>query len=243
MFFITAPGILVHIFKQEGAHDVGGFLHFLAHGDVRPVRAVSDDVHDHGVDALTMGLSQHFDGVFGQLLLMQNARADGVIDVMVNVGNPVRLGHHHAFQAGGLEGAGVVDDAIAHFPGQVEAIASLQLVHHAQALHVVLEAARGQLVQCALPDVAKGCVAKVMRQGDGFGQVFVQKQAPGDGARHLGHFQGVRQPGAVMVSLRRQKNLCLELQATKPLGMDDTVPVTLKLCSAVVFADGARAAF
>ena len=65
---------------------------------------------------------------------------------------------------------GVGDDAVPYFPGQVEAPAVLfQLVHHPQALAVMLEAIRAELVQCALPCVAKGRVAQVMRQADGLG--------------------------------------------------------------------------
>ena len=77
-------------------------------------------------------------------------------------------------------------DAVAHLPGQVEALAFFfQLVHHPQALHIVLEAARAQLVQGPLARVAEGRVAQIVGQADGLGQVFVQPQRPGDGAGDL----------------------------------------------------------
>ena len=77
-------------------------------------------------------------------------------------------------------------DAVAHLPGQVEALTFLfQLVHHPQALHIVLEAARAEFIQGPLARVAEGRVPQIVGQADGFSQVFVQPQRPGDGAGDL----------------------------------------------------------
>ena len=92
----------------------------------------------------------------------------------------------------------------------------------------MLEAIRTELVQCALPCVAKGRVAQVMRQADGLGQVFVQAQGAGDGAGDLRHLQRVGQPGAVEVALRREEDLRFLLEAAERLAVDHAVPVALE---------------
>ena len=59
-----------------------------------------------------------------------------------------------------------------HIPGQVEALpVLLELVHHPQTLHIVLEAAGRELIQRPLSGVAEGGVAKIVGEADGLGQV------------------------------------------------------------------------
>jgi hypothetical protein len=41
----------------------------------------------------------------------------------------------------------------------------------------------------------------VMGKGDGFGKIDVQPERECDGARYLGYFQGMGQPGTVIVAL------------------------------------------
>ena len=96
------------------------------------------------------------------------------------------------------------------------------------ALAVMLEAIRTELVQCALPCVAKGRVAQVMRQADGLGQVFVQAQSAGDGAGDLRHLQRVGQPGAVEVALRREEDLRFLLEPPERLAVEHPVAVPLE---------------
>ena len=95
------------------------------------------------------------------------------------------------------------DDAVAHLPRQVQALAVFfQLIHDPQTLAVVLEAVRAELVQRAFARVAEGSVPRVVGQTDGFGQVLVQPQGAGNGAGDLRHLQCVGEPGAVEVALR-----------------------------------------
>ena len=76
----------------------------------------------------------------------------------------------------------MLDDALAHLPGEVQAgkvgVALLEHVDDAQALRVVLEAAvrLHQAVQHALAGVAERRVAEVVRERDRLGEVLVQAE-------------------------------------------------------------------
>ena len=119
------------------------------------------------------------------------------------------------------------------FPGQVQpveiGIVPFQPRHDPQGLRVMVKAAIGrhQAFHRVLAGMAKGRMAKVMRQCHRLGQIGVQAKDAGDGARHLGHFDRVGQARAVVVALMFDKNLRLVLQPPKRAGMDDPVPVAL----------------
>ena len=89
-------------------------------------------------------------------------------------------------------------NALARLEAQVQTVkvgvALLQLVHHAQALQVVLKTAKVShaSVQGVLPGVAKRCVPQVMGQGDGLNQVFIESQGARHGASKLRHLQRMR---------------------------------------------------
>ena len=69
---------------------------------------------------------------------VQHAGADGVVDVVVDVGDAVGGGHDAALERLRADGAGVVQDAVAHLGGEVEPPpAVLDALHHAQALLVM----------------------------------------------------------------------------------------------------------
>ena len=76
--------------------------------------------------------------------------------------------------------------------------------------------------------MAEGRMSQIMSQGDGFGQVLVQKHGPGDGAGNLGHFQGMGQPGAVLVPRWIEKNLGLVFEPPKGVAEKDAVLIHLK---------------
>jgi len=128
----------------------------------------------------------------------------------------------------------VLEDAFAGLKTQVQAIESgvafFELVHHAQALQVVLEAAVSghAFVQGVLPGMTKRRVAQVMRQGDGFHQVLVQAQGPRDRTAQLRHFQRMRHARAKEVTLVVQKYLGLVDQAPERGRVDDAVAVALE---------------
>ena len=135
----------------------------------------------------------------------------------------------------------MLENAFAGLERQVQAVelrvALFQLVHHAQALQVVLKTAEGghAVIQRILPGMAKRRVTQVMRQRDGFDQVFVQPQRARDGAAQLRHLQRMRQPGAKQVAFVVQEHLRLVDQAPKRRAVHDAVAVAL-----VVGARGRR---
>lgn len=116
----------------------------------------------------------------GQLVLLQNAAADGVVNVVTDVGDAVGPAHAPALQRGRVLRAGVAQNAVPGLLTQVQPCAlPFQPFHHAQALLVVAEAAKHPMIQRVFADVPKGRVPQIMPQRDGFGQIFVQPQAPG----------------------------------------------------------------
>ena len=76
--------------------------------------------------------------------------------------------------------------------------------------------------------MTKGGMPKIVTQGNCLSQILVQVQRPGDGPCNLGHLQSVGQSGPVVVTLGREKDLILVLQAAERLGMDNPVPIPLE---------------
>ena len=129
----------------------------------------------------------------------------------------------------------VFQNALARLKTQVQAVevgvTFFEVIDHSQALQVVLEAAKfGHAgVQSVLPGMAKRGVAQVVRQGNGFDQVFVELQRARHGAAQLRHFQRMREARAKQVALVVQKDLGFVDQAPKRGAMHDAVAVALKL--------------
>jgi len=82
-----------------------------------------------------------------------------------------------------------------------------------------------------LSGMAKGRVAQVVGQRDGFHQIFVELQGPGDRAAQLGDFERMGQPGSKQVTFMVQEDLRLVDQAPESGGMHDAVAVALVLGS------------
>nr|GEU28520.1 hypothetical protein [Tanacetum cinerariifolium] len=187
-----------------------------------------------------------------QLLDGDQAGTQTVVDVVAVVGDFVgqvgqlrfqrRLGtldeaDRHRPQLTGIGQRAVLEDALAGFEHQIQAVVRaivfFQLVHHAQALQVVLEAAviLHALVEHILAHVAERRMAQVVRQRNRFHQVFVQAQIARDGAAHLRHFQAVREAGAEQVAFVVKKNLGLVFEPAERRRMDDAVAVALELAA------------
>ena len=71
-------------------------------------------------------------------------------------------------------------------------------------------------------------MTEVVSEAEGFGQVFVQSQCPGDRPADLRNFDAVREPDAEMIAVGRDEDLRLVPQPTKADRMDDTVAVALE---------------
>ncbi len=186
-----------------------------------------------------MGLAQHTAQRRRNILRREDVPPDGVVDVMVEIGDPVGIMDDAPFHGVGFFLAGVAQNSIPHLHSQVQALTALfQPVHHPQALLVVGKAPGHHLPQRLFSGVAEGGVPQVMAQGDGLGQVLVEPQAPGHRAGDLGDLQGMGQPGAVMVPFRGQKHLGFVFQPAECLGMDDPVPIPHKTGAAGGFLLG-----
>ena len=106
-------------------------------------------------------------------------------------------------------------NAFAGFKAQIQTVeagvALFQFVDHAQALQVVFKPPirRHAFVERILSCVTKRCVPQIVRQGNGFHQVFVQMQGACDGTPQLRHLQRVRHAGAKQIAFVVQKDLRL----------------------------------
>ena len=109
---------------------------------------------------------------------------------------------------------------------------ALEHVDDAQRVLVVAEAALEALAQRAverrLARVPEGRVAEVVAQADRLGQVLVEAQRAGDGARDPDGLERVREPRAVVVALGRHEDLRLVLEPPERLAVGDAVAVALE---------------
>jgi len=129
------------------------------------------------------------------------------------------------------ERAVVLDQPLQRFPGQVQAvecgIAALQRGDDAQRLRIMVEAAeRGEAgVERTLAGMAERRMAEIMGQRQRLGEILVETEPPRERAGDLCHFEGVSEPGAVMVAFVEYEDLRLVLEAAECGGVDDTVAV------------------
>ena len=156
---------------------------------------------------------------------------------MVDVGDPIDQPHDPALQRRRLGGpARVADDPVADGCRQVQpAPVALERVDHPQRVLVVAKASPEPLSQAAverrLADVSERRMAEIVAETDRLGQILVERQRPGDRARHLGDLERVGQTCAVVVPGGRHEHLRLVLETAKRLAVHDPVPVTLKRCA------------
>ena len=127
----------------------------------------------------------------------------------------------------------MVEDAVAHLLGQVEAATvALQHLDHPQRVLVVLEAAVTALaqrrVERLLAGVAEGRVAEVVAEPDRLGQVLVEAERAGDRASDPAGLQRVGQPGPVVIALGGDEDLGLVLEPPEGLAVDDPIAIALK---------------
>ena len=168
-----------------------------------------------------------------QVVGTQDPGPQGVVDVVVDVGDAVDQLDDPALQRRRLVGAGVVEDAVADLLGQVEADAvALEHLDHPQRVLVVLEADPAALaqrrVESRLAGVAEGRVAEVVAEPDRLGQVLVEAERAGHRAGDPAGLERVRQPGPVVVAFGGDEDLGLVLEPAEGLGVDDPVAVALK---------------
>ena len=95
----------------------------------------------------------------------------------------------------------------------------------------MIEAAglRHRLLKGFLAGMSEGWMTDVVRQAQGFRQVLVEAQRPGNGSADLRDLETVGQPNAEMVPVRRNEDLGLVPQPAKRNAMNDPVAITLKI--------------
>src|SRR5690606_26356736 len=71
-------------------------------------------------------------------------------------------------------------------------------------------------------------MSQVVGQGDGLAEVFVEPQSPRDAGSHLCDFEGMGQPGAVIVALVVDEHLRLVLEAPEGAGVKHAVAILLE---------------
>ena len=124
-----------------------------------------------------------------------------------------------------LAGTRVADDAAPHLACEVQVF---EQVYQTQALLIMAETERTDLIERALACMAEGRVAEIVAERDRLGQILVQAERPCDRPRDLRHLERVRQAGAVVVALGRNENLRFVGQAAERLAVQDAVAVALK---------------
>src|SRR4029079_8274937 len=117
----------------------------------------------------------------------------------------------------GLRRAGVLEDPVAHLPGEVEAATvALELLDDAKRVLVVPEsvpaAFADDLVERLLARVPERRMAEVVAEADRLDEVLVQPERARDGAGDPGRLERVRQAGAEVVALGVDEDLRLVAQ-------------------------------
>jgi hypothetical protein len=179
--------------------------------------------------------AENCDAIGRDLLCRNYPAPDGIVYIVIDIGNPVSYFNDLSLQGGRLHRAGVVQNPVPHFPCQVKASAPFQVINHPEALFVMLKSGLKNLVQRCFAGMPKWCVAEVMAQGYRFGKVLIKPQRPGYRPGNLCDFHSVSEPGAVMISLRDNKHLCLMFEAAVAFGVNNPVPVTLESSAHTAF--------
>ena len=124
------------------------------------------------------------------------------------------------------------DDAFAHLEREIEAgkiqIAPLEFLDDAQRVQIVIEAVSERLqqfVEAPFPGMPKRRMPDVVDQRQRLGQIRVEVQRSGHGARHLRHFDRVRQPVAEMIGIARGEDLRLRFEAPERPRMNHAIAV------------------
>ena len=185
-----------------------------------------------------MGLAEDGAGDRGEIGVLDQIGADGVFDVVVQVGDGVGEFDDFALEGGGGAPAffagdggaafGVAEDAVTRLEHEVEALAViLEVFDDAERLFVVAEAVGEQQAERCFAGVTEGGVAEVVAHGDGLGEVFVEAERAGDGAGDLLDLDGVGHAGDDVVGVRGDENLGLVLETAEGAGVDDSIAVEL----------------
>ena len=226
--FSLCDGIAVHPLKHKTAQVPQGFVHRRRKGHRSCFPGCADGIGHQRIDALGVGMSQNIRNGIGDILIGQNARADRVVDIMVDIGDLITAAYHHALQCCGPGVTGMAENAVAHLVGQVQTPSVLfQHIHHTKALLIVAEGLSHAARQRILTGMTEGRMAQIVAHTNGLRQIFIESQCPCNGAGNAGNLQGVGHAGAVVIALRLQKNLRLVHQTAEGFAVDNAVNIPL----------------
>ena len=122
-----------------------------------------------------MGVTQHIGNLLGDVVIGEDSRPDGIVDIVVHIGNLVAAPDDLSFQGFRPGFAGVAYNAHANLIGQIQAHAvPFQDVHYPQTLLVMTEGLAQAVGQSRLSGVTEGGVTQVVAHGNGLGQILVE---------------------------------------------------------------------
>ena len=117
---IRRPIPRINARKHERAQFHQRIPHVRLHHDCIAVCRSADNARDHISNAFAVRHAQLSERVYGQLLPRQHAAANRVVDIMVEIGNSIRQMNALSLQRLRPDLAGMMFDAVAHFPRQVQ---------------------------------------------------------------------------------------------------------------------------
>ena len=227
-FLALGDGISVDTLEHEGPKLFQGIVHRRGQHHGAGLPGGEDGIDDQGIDSLGMVMPQDIGYGIRDVPVGQEPRPDGIVNVMVYVGDLVGAANHHALQSLRPGFAGMAEDAVSDLIGKIQSLSVIfQHIHHPKRLLIVAEGSSQATGQGHFTGMAEGGVAQIVTHGDGFRQIFIQSQSPGDGGSDSRHLQSMGHAGTVMVTFRPQKYLGLVHQAAEGFGMDDPVDIPL----------------
>jgi hypothetical protein len=226
----------VDVVEQELAQRVERLEHVVGQPDLGSVGAAAHEVGHQGVDPGRVGFAEDLEGRGGQLGPLDDAGSHRVVDVVVHVRDAVGEPHQLRLRRRGRgHRPGVVHDAVADLPGQIQALpVVLEVIDDPKALLVVAERPPQERGEGLLAQVPERRVSEVVAQRDRLGEVLVQAERTGGGPGDLAHLERVGEPDAVVITFGGEEHLRLVLQATERLRMHDAVAVSLEAGPEVV---------
>ncbi len=183
-----------------------------------------DHGRDEAVELGPAGGAQHLGHLRRQVARVDDACADGVLEVVADVGDAVGPGHDLALgRGGGGPVPGVVAHRVERLDAQVE-----RREHHIGAEHRVVVATVDERRQRPLGRVAGGTVATVVPGGGGRGERHVEAHRAGDADGDLADLDGVGEAGAEVVVVGGDEHLALAGEAPEGPAVLDAVEVALE---------------
>ena len=182
---------------------------------------------DEPVDPLRARVSEDRDLLARQVVFTEKPVPHGVVDVVVDVRDPVDEPHDLPLECLGLALARVREDPVADLVREVER------ARDPQRLLVVTKAPTESLlhgvVERILPGVPERCVAHVVPEPDRLGQILVQPQRTRHDAGDRRRLERVGHARAVVIALGVDEDLRLPLQPPERLRVDDAIAIALEL--------------